>query len=187
MGIIGGTDPGKRLGEILGHLARHRAATDEEAGRLRTELENLTRRETLLREEITALDTILLALPHPPKESEAPSLFVSAPKPAQAEPPAAPPRRRRRKGTRREEMLPRLREKVGTRTFTTKDVTDALLEAELGERRKAYFAAWSLVRDLVEDSVVAVVAEEGSGPRKKRTYRFADQFPTALEGAPSPP
>jgi len=66
-----------------------------------------------------------------------------------------------------------LREKFGSNPFATDDVTDAILAEEGGERRRAYFAAWSLTRDLVEDGVIEVVAEEGSGRRKRRTYRFA--------------
>jgi hypothetical protein len=71
-------------------------------------------------------------------------------------------------------MLPRLREKFGTGTFNAEDVTNVVLEIEPGERRKAYFAAWSLCRDLAEDGISVVVSEEGTGKRLKRTYKFAE-------------
>ena len=173
--MIGGADFEKRKQVILSHLAERRAATEGEAQRLRTELGELTRQEAVLRDEVATLDAILAAIPEPPKESEAPSLFAPAPKPTPLAPTIEPPKkRRRRKRTRREEILPKLREKFGSRAFTTEDVTDAVLEAEAGERRKAYFAAWSLVRDLAVDGLIEVVTEEGSGPLKKRTYRFKE-------------
>ncbi len=160
---------------ILSALMERRVAVEEETRRLRQELTDLTRRETELHEEIATLDAILGALPQPPKENEAPSLFTPTPAPAPPPAPAAaPPKKRRRKGSRREQMLPKLREKFGAGVFGVEDVTDLLLQDEPGERRKAYFAAWSLCRDLAEDGILVAVAEEGSGKRVKRTYRFAE-------------
>ncbi|MBI4416094.1 MAG: hypothetical protein HY557_03830 [Euryarchaeota archaeon] len=166
------TDREKRERLILTALLERRVAIEEETRRLRAELGELARREAELREEIMTLDAILGALPQPPKESEPPSLFTPTPAPlAKA---AEAPKRRRRKGSRREQMLPKLRERFGGGVFTAEDVTNVLLEFEPGERRKAYFAAWSLCRDLVEDGLLVVVSEEGSEKRAKRTYRFAD-------------
>src|SRR2546426_9091057 len=130
-GMIGGTEPAKRQ-QVLSHLAERREATEAEAAHLRAELEVLTRREAELRAEVATLDAILAAIPEPPKESEAPSLFASPPK---APPPllgaaTLPTRRRRRKGTRREQLLPQMRVKFGSRPFTTEDVTDAILTEE---------------------------------------------------------
>jgi hypothetical protein len=71
-------------------------------------------------------------------------------------------------------MLPRLRGKFGVGVFGVDDVTDLLLVDEPGERRKAYFAAWSLCRDLAEDGVIVTVSEEGTGKRMKRTFKFAE-------------
>lgn len=170
-----GFDREKRERLILASLMERRVAVEEESRRLRTELQELARREAELRTEIVTLDAILGALPLPAKESEAPSLFERAPAPAQ--PRAAPTRKRRRKGSRREQMLPKLREKFGSGAFTAEDVTNVILDEEPGERRKAYFAAWSLCRDLAEDGVTVVVSEEGSGKRAKRTYRFANAVP----------
>jgi hypothetical protein len=166
-------DRDKRERLILASLMERRVAVEEESRRLRNELQEMGKREAELRTEILALDQILGALPQPPKENEAPSLFVRAPPPAH--PPAAPARKRRRKGSRREQMIPRLRAKFGSGAFTTEDVTDVILADEPGERRKAYFAAWSLCRDLGEDGVTVVVSEEGTGKRTKRTYRFAPE------------
>ena len=160
---------------ILASLMERRVAVEEESRRLRNDLQEMGKREAELRTEILALDQILGALPQPPKENEAPSLFARAPTPVQPTP--APTRKRRRKGSRREQMLPRLREKFGTGTFTAEDVTNVILEVEPGERRKAYFAAWSLCRDLAEDGITVVVSEEGTGKRMKRTYRFAPEMP----------
>ena len=101
----------------------------------------------------------------------------NTPAPAPPTAPPAPVRKRRRKGSRREQMLPRLREKFGHGVFGVEDVTDVLLQDEPGERRKAYFAAWSLCRDLAEDGVLVAVSEEGSGKRVKRTYKFAEAAP----------
>jgi len=158
---------------ILASLMERRVSVEEETKRLRAELTEISRREQELRDEIVTLDAILGALPQPPKESEAPSLFTPTPPPAPA--PAAPPsKKRRRKGSRREQMLPVLKEKFGPGVFGVDDVTDLLLVDEPGERRKAYFAAWSLVRDLAEDGVLVTVSEEGTGKRMKRTYRFAE-------------
>ena len=78
-----------------------------------------------------------------------------------------------------------MRVKFGSRSFATEDVTDAILAEEGGERRRAYFAAWSVVKDLVEDGVVEVVAEEGSGRRKRRTYRFAVSGPGSPGQSPN--
>ncbi|HKZ90357.1 MAG TPA: hypothetical protein VJ300_08895, partial [Thermoplasmata archaeon] len=165
-------DREKREKLILDALMERRVAAEEETRRLRAELTELGRREQELRDEVLTLDAILGALPQPPKENEAPSLFQAAPAPAAASAPAAP-KRRRRKGSRREQMLPRLREKFGTGVFAVEDVTALLLEEEPGEHRKAYFAAWSLCRDLAEDGIIVAVSEEGSGKRVKRTYKFA--------------
>ena len=71
-------------------------------------------------------------------------------------------------------MLPILRAKFGAGVFGVDDVTSLLLVDEPGERRKAYFAAWSLCRDLAEDGILVTVSEEGSGKRVKRTYKFAE-------------
>jgi hypothetical protein len=169
---VEGLDRERRERLILSSLMERRVAVEEESRRLRTDLTEMGKREAELRTEILALDQILGALPQPPKENEAPSLFARAPPPAQA--PAAPTRKRRRKGSRREQMLPRLREKFGTGTFNAEDVTNVVLEIEPGERRKAYFAAWSLCRDLAEDGISVVVSEEGTGKRLKRTYKFAE-------------
>ena len=171
-----GLDRERRERLILSSLMERRVAVEEESRHLRNELQEMGKREAELRTEILALDAILGALPQPPKENEAPSLFARVPTPAP--PAAAPSRKRRRKGSRREQMLPRLREKFGTGTFTAEDVTNVILELEPGERRKAYFAAWSLCRDLSEDGLTIVVSEEGTGKRMKRTYRFAPATPT---------
>ena len=167
-----GLDRERRERLILSSLMERRVAVEEESRRLRTDLQEMGKREAELRTEIVTLDAILGALPQPTKENEAPSLFARPPAP----PPAATAatRKRRRKGSRREQMIPKLREKFGTGAFNAEDVTDAILESEPGERRKAYFAAWSLCRDLLEDGVTVVVSEEGSGKRLKRTYRFAE-------------
>ena len=169
-----GLEKEKRERLILTSLLERRVAAEEEGRSLRSDLTDLSRREIELREEIVALDAILGALPEPAKENEAPSLFVKTPAPEPA-PPAreAPKPRRRRKGGRRAQMLPLLRERFGEKVFGTEDVTDVVQKLEGGDRRKAYFAAWSLTRDLEEDGVIAVVSEEGSGKRKKKTYRFA--------------
>lgn len=163
----------KRERLILAALMERRVSVEEETKRLRAELTDIARREQELRDEILTLDAILGALPQPPKEHEAPSLFTPTPPPA---PHAAPPpaKKRRRKGSRREQMMPALKEKFGPGVFGVDDVTDLLLKDEPGERRKAYFAAWSLVRDLAEDGVLLTVSEEGTGKRMKRTYRFSD-------------
>lgn len=162
-------DREKRERLMLNALLERRVSVEDEARRVRADLAELARREGELRDEIAALDAILGAIPEPKKESEPPSLFTPAP-PA----PAAPPtkRKRRRKGSRREQMLPTLRGRFGGGAFTTDDVTSLILEEEPGERRKAYYAAWSLCRDLEEDGVIAVVAQEGSGKRSKKTFRF---------------
>ncbi len=165
-------DREKRERLILSALMERRVAVEEETRRLRAELTDLARKEQELREEIGTLDAILGALPIPPMEIEAPSLFGAAPKP-EAPPVAASPKKRRRKGSRRVQMLPKLREKFGSGVFGVEDVTNVLLEDEPGERRKAYFAAWSLCRDLAEDGILVSVSEEGSGKRVKRTYKFA--------------
>ena len=172
-----GLDRERRERLILASLMERRVAVEEESRRLRNDLQEMGKREAELRTEILALDQILGALPQPPKENEAPSLFARAPTPAPA--PAAPTRKRRRKGSRREQMMPRLREKFGTGAFTAEDVTNVILEDEPGERRKAYFAAWSLCRDLAEDGVTVVVSEEGTGKRLRRTYRFAAEASAA--------
>ena len=161
----------KREKLILSALMERRVSVEEETKRLRAELTDLARREQELRDEILTLDAILGALPQPPKESEAPSLFTPAPAPPAAAPPS---KKRRRKGSRREQMLPVLKGKFGAGVFGVDDVTDLLLVDEPGERRKAYFAAWSLVRDLSDDGVLLTVSEEGSGKRMRRTYRFAE-------------
>ncbi|HEV8594151.1 MAG TPA: hypothetical protein VGR51_01310 [Thermoplasmata archaeon] len=166
-------DVERRQQLVLRHLAERRAATDGEAERLRAELADLIHRELELRDEIATLDAILGALPVPPKENEAPSLFTPTPRPAAPPPMAAAPKKRRRKGSRREQMLPRLREKFGGGVFGVEDVTDVLLQEEPGERRKAYFAAWALCRDLAEDGILVAVSEEGTGRRKRRIYKFA--------------
>ena len=171
-------DREKRERLILNALTERRVAVEEETRKLRGELQDLARRETELREEVATLDAILGAMPEPPKENEAPSLFQRAPPPAAA-PPAAT-KKRRRKGSRREQMLPILRAKFGAGVFGVDDVTSLLLVDEPGERRKAYFAAWSLCRDLAEDGILVTVSEEGTGKRMKRTYKFA-------EAAPKPP
>ena len=176
--MIGGADAAARGRLIRSHLDERRAATDAEVSRLREELEMLGRREAELREEVALLDAILAAIPVPPKESEAPSLFAPPPRPAPQAAPTPVPRKRRRKGSRREQMLPVLKGKFGTEGFGVEDVTDLIVQAQGGERRNAYFAAWSLVRDLAEDGAIAVASEEGRGMRKKRTYRFADGAPT---------
>ncbi|TLZ53169.1 MAG: hypothetical protein E6K18_00940 [Methanobacteriota archaeon] len=170
-------DRDRRERLILNALMERRVAVEEETKRLRAELTELVRREAELREEILSLDQILGALPQPVKENEAPSLFTPAPAPVPA--PSAPPatKKRRRKGSRREQMLPKLRAKFGTGVFGVEAVTDLLLQEEPGERRKAYFAAWSLCRDLAEDAILVAVSEEGSGRRVKRTYKFADAAP----------
>lgn len=170
--MIGGPDAERRKELVLRHLAERRAVTDGEADRLRAELTELARREAELRDEIALLDAILGALPRPVKESDAPSLFARTPAPPPSTTVGMPMKKRRRKGSRREELLPKLQEKFGSGTFTSEDVTDLIMAAEPGERRKAYFAAWALSRDLVEDGWVDVVAEEGTGRRKRRTYRF---------------
>jgi len=164
----------KREKLILSALMERRVSVEEETKRLRAELTDIARREQELRDEILTLDAILGALPQPPKENEAPSLFTPTPPPAP--PAAAPPsKKRRRKGSRREQMMPVLQGKFGAGVFGVDDVTDLLLVDEPGERRKAYFAAWSLVRDLAEDGVLVTVSEEGSGKRMKRTYKFAER------------
>ena len=168
-----GLDREKREHLILASLLERRVGVEEELRDARAHLTELSRREAELRDEVAALDGILGAVPAPPPAPPPPAP-ASAPASAADVAPAPTARKRRRKGTRREEMLPKLRAKFGSGPFSTEDVTDALLEAEPGERRKAYFAAWSLVRDLAEDGIVAIAAEEGSGPRKRRTYRFAD-------------
>ena len=168
-------DKERREKLILSALMERRVAVEEETKRLRAELTDFARREQDLRDEILTLDAILGALPQPPKENEAPSLF--APTPAPAPPPvvAAPPaKKRRRKGSRREQMMPVLKEKFGAGVFGVDDVTDLLLVDEPGERRKAYFAAWSLCRDLAEDGLIITVSEEGSGKRMRRTFRFGN-------------
>ena len=167
-------DRDRREKLILSALMERRVAVEEETRRLRQELTELTRREAELRDEIGTLDAILGALPQPPKENEAPSLFATVPMNPPAPIPAALPKKRRRKGSRREQMLPKLREKFGPGVFGVEEVTDLLLQEEPGERRKAYFAAWSLCRDLAEDGILVAVSEEGSGRRMKRTYKFAD-------------
>ncbi len=174
-----GLDRDRRERLILTSLMEQRVAAEEESRRLRSELTELGRRETELREEILALDQILGALPVPVKENEAPSLFTPAPVASPAAAPAAAAKKRRRKGSRREQMLPKLREKFGGGVFGVEDVTDLLLQEEPGERRKAYFAAWSLCRDLAEDGLLVAVSEEGSGKRMKRTYKFAETAPSA--------
>lgn len=174
-GTTQGLDREKRERLILASLLERRVGVEEELRDARAHLTEVTRREAELRHEIAALDGILGAIPAPPPAPPPPAAQASAPASAADVAPAPAARKRRRKGTRREEMLPKLRAKFGSGPFSTEEVTDALLEAEPGERRKAYFAAWSLVRDLAEDGVVAVVTEEGSGPRKRRSYRFADQ------------
>ncbi|HEV8595900.1 MAG TPA: hypothetical protein VGR51_10280 [Thermoplasmata archaeon] len=172
-------DREKRERLILSALMERRVAVEEETKKLRQELTDLARREQELRDEIGTLDAILGALPVVPKENEAPSLFTPTPPPA-APVPVAVQKKRRRKGSRREQMLPRLRERFGSGVFGVEDVTNVLLEDEPGERRKAYFAAWSLCRDLSEDGVLVAVSEEGSGKRMKRTYKFAEpQAPAA--------
>ena len=188
--MIGGADRETRQQVILDHIVKHRAAMEEETQRLRVELADLARREAVLRDEIASLDAILAAIPEPPKESQAPSLFASAPMPEPVPTPSVPasvgtPRaKRRRKGSRREQLLPMMRERFSSRAFMTEDVTDLLLEAEPGERRKAYFAAWAIVRDLAREGAIEVVAVEGTGPRKRRTYRFAEAGRTSAFGAP---
>ena len=172
--MMEGFDRDRRERLILTALMERRVSLEEETRRLRSDLTDLTRREGELRDEISTLDAILGALPQPPKESEPPSLFTPAPVPAPAPPPAAAPRKRRRKGSRREQMLPKLRDRFGRGVFGVEDVTNLLVQEEPGDRRKAYFAAWSLCRDLAEDGVLVAVAEEGSGKRVKRTYKFAD-------------
>jgi hypothetical protein len=163
----------KREKLILSALMERRVSVEEETKRLRAELTDIARREQELRDEILTLDAILGALPQPPKENEAPSLFTPTPPPAP--PAAAPPsKKRRRKGSRREQMMPVLKEKFGAGVFGVDDVTDLLLVDEPGERRKAYFAAWSLCRDLAEDGLILTVSEEGSGKRMKRTFRFGN-------------
>ncbi len=174
-----GLEKERRERLILTSLMERRVAVEEETRRIRSELAELTHRETELREEIVALDAILGALPQPVRESEAPSLFAKTPAPAAPAPPPAAPKKRRRKGSRREQMLPRLKEKFGAGVFGVEEVTDMLLADEPGERRKAYFAAWSLCRDLAEDGVIVAVSEEGSGKRVKRTYKFAETAPPA--------
>ena len=166
-------DREKRERLILSALMERRVAVEEETRRLRTELTDLAHREVELREEVTTLDAILGALPLPPKENEAPSIFSPTP-PTTAAPVATAPKKRRRKGSRREQMLPKLREKFGAGVFGVEDVTDVLLVEEPGERRKAYFAAWSLCRDLAEDGILVSVSEEGTGKRVKRMYKFAE-------------
>ena len=84
-------DREKRERLILDSLMERRVAVEEESRRLRNELQEMGKREAELRTEILALDQILGALPQPPKENEAPSLFVRAPPPAH--PPAAAPAR----------------------------------------------------------------------------------------------
>ena len=170
-------DRDRRERLILGALMERRVAVEEETKRLRQELTDMSRRENELRDEISTLDAILGALPQPPKENEAPSLFTPAPPPAPATPAEAPKKKRRRKGSRREQMLPKLHTKFGAGVFGVEDVTDLLLVDEPGERRKAYFAAWSLCRDLAEDGILTAVTEAGTGKRAKRTYRFADAAP----------
>lgn len=176
-------DKERREKLVLAALMERRVAVEEETRRLRAELGELSRREVELRDEVATLDAILGAMPEPPKENEAPSLFQAAapPAPAPTRPPApaAAVKKRRRKGSRREQMLPKLKDKFGSGVFGVEEVTDLLLVDEPGERRKAYFAAWSLCRDLAEDGVLVTVSEEGSGKRMKRTYRFADAGPPA--------
>src|SRR2546422_11125115 len=92
-----GLDRDRRERLILNSLMERRLAVEEETRRLRAELTELTRREAELREEILALDQILGALPVPPKENEAPSLFTPAPAPPPAAPPAPAKHRRRRR------------------------------------------------------------------------------------------
>jgi len=180
--VIGGADGATREHLIRTHLDGRRAATDAEVSRLREEIEALGRREAVLREEVALLDAILEAIPAPPKESEAPSLFAPSPRPAPPTTPVSVVRKRRRKGSRREQMLPVLKEKFGAEAFRVEDVTDLVLEAQGGERRAAYFAAYSLVQDLAEDGAITVASEEGTGMRKKRTYRF----PIGSSPAPRP-
>jgi hypothetical protein len=168
-----GEDRARRERLILSALMERRVAVEEESRRLRAELQDLAKREAELRDEIVTLDGILGALPQPPKENEPPSIFTPTPPPQAAAPVPQAQRKRRRKGSRREQMLPRLQQKFASGVFTTEDVTNVILEDEPGERRKAYFAAWSLCRDLAEDGLVVVVSEEGTGRRAKRTYKFA--------------
>lgn len=164
-------DREKRERLILSALLERRVEAEEETKKLQVQLTELTRRETELREEIATLEAILGALPKPAKESEPPSLFAKTPAPPR---PAAPPKpKRRRKGSRREQLLPILRERFGSGAFTTEDVTNVVLDQEPGERRKAYYASWSLCRDLEEDGVITVIAQEGSGKRTKKTFTFA--------------
>lgn len=154
---------------ILDSLLERRLAAEQELRDTRTHLGELSRRESELKDEIAILDGILGAVPAP---APAPSPLPPAPVGPYAPEASAPANRRRRAGTRRAQMLPRMREKLGTAAFAVDDVLDLLLAEEPGERRKVYFAAYSLVRDLMEDGVIAVATEEGAGARKRRTFRF---------------
>lgn len=170
---------------ILSSLLERRLTVEEELRRLGVQASELSRREADLKAEIATLDGILGVVPEvPPSPTPA-----SEPLPSVDESLTAPhARKRRRKGSRREQMLPRIREAFGTGIFEVEGVLDVLLKEEPGDRRKAYFAAWALVRDLTEDGVVAIVTEHGTGPRKKRTFRFAEAASSALDlGAPEKP
>lgn len=172
-------DKNQREQLILSALLERRLAVEEEARHLKARAIEMTRADAELRDEIAALDAILGARVQPPPTAPSvPTALTVAATPAEVAPSApsegTTKKKRRRKGSRREEMLPAMRAKFGTGTFDTEGVTDLILAAEGGERRKVYFAAWSLIRDLAEDGVIEVASEEGSGPRKKRTYRFAE-------------
>jgi len=161
----------KREGLILASLLERRVRVEEEGRQLRTQIAEASRRELEMKEEIITLDAILGAVPEPPPIPVPTADSSLAPStPGSDVVPAA--RKRRRQGSRRESMLPRMREKLGTGVFAVDDVLDLLLQEEPGERRKVYFAAWALVRDLLQDEILGVVTEEGTGPRKKRTFRF---------------
>jgi len=160
-----------REGLILASLLERRVKVEEEGRQIHAQIAEASRRELEMREEIATLDAILGAVPAPPPiPVPAAESLVSPSTPGSEVVPAA--KRRRRHGSRRESMLPKMREKLGTGVFAVDDVLELLLQEEPGERRRAYFAAWALVRDLAEDKIIGVVTEEGTGPRKKRTFRF---------------
>lgn len=85
-----------------------------------------------MKDEISILDGILGAVPPP---APAPSVSPPAPVGSPAPEASAPAKKRRRKGSRREQMPPKMRERLGTAAFAVEDVLNLLLEEEPGERR----------------------------------------------------
>lgn len=166
--VVGPREKRDRL--MLHALVERRLGLEEEARMFKARASELTHKEAELRDEVATLDAILGATP-PPAPVETPTAATA---PASMAAPLAAPsaRKRRRKGSRLQEMLPKMRTAFASVGFNTEQVAEMIEGEEASEYRKAYFAAWSLVRDLLEDGALVVASEEGSGPRRKRTYRF---------------